>query len=443
MKGRWSRFKLGKRLADVDRALRYVVRAAYRDVPVYKKRWSEAACNPLNVGGREDLALLPITTKAQLLSEYPSGAVRRDVDPAKCHSRFTSGSTGLPFAVLYSTSERWFRKAALLRAFARCVRLPWPLRITEVGTGPNQRPQPRGPLREVSSAGLAKLRPFTIERVSRMDAVARQADQLRAARAHVVTGHPSLLELIAGELVQRGGDWDRPRIVISRGEVLTADARALFARAFGCPVVDFYNCEEIGNISWQCPEHGDRMHVNHDLCWLEAVDDDGRVVGDGAAGRVVVTSLYNVTMPFVRYLLDDQVAIVSRGRCACGYAGTTLSLVQGRAEEFVVLPNGERRSPRVVDSLVATAVLGGPAKVDRLELRGVLRYQIVQEAPDRFTVRVLAPPSVRAALPGAIQTALAGLDPTIRCAVEFVDDLPLEPSGKRRAIISRVSEKDP
>jgi phenylacetate-CoA ligase len=434
--GRLLRFKLGKSQADIDRVLRFLIPYAYRAIPVYRALAERHRVDPHTVQSAEDLNSLPIVSKQDLLAGFPKGVVREGIDPLQLQKRFTSGSTGVPFVALYSSSDRWFRRAGLLRAISRCTHLHWPLRIAELGIGAQQVAQLQG--RSKHSHALDTLRPFVVHHIPRAATVTEQVRMLRATRADVVTGHPSLLQLAAEELVRSGLDWRQPRIVLSRGEVLSPRVRELLGQAFSCPVVDFYNCEEIGNIAWQCPLDVNRMHVNQDLCQLEIIDEDGAAAPDGKVGRVVVTSLYNTAMPFIRYLLDDRAAIVDRGRCACGYKGTTISLVQGRSQDLIVLPNGKLVSPRVVDSLIAQAILSGSAQANRLENFQLITYQIIQETEQEFTIRMAGPGSRRPELPQALRAALQDVHPDIHCSFRLEDELPLEPSGKRRAIISRV-----
>jgi len=442
---RLARFRLGKKPADVDRALRAVVQAAYSATPVYRRRRAERPVDVSQIRTRADLAKLPVVSKVEMLEGFPTGALRRGVDPNRCQIRFTSGSTGMPFAVFYSRSERWFRRAGLLRAIAQHTSIRWPLRIVEIGTGPNQLSQLRHPTSSGPFRRSDRLRPLIVVHVSRELPPAEQVERIRCAAADIVTGHPSLLELVAETLAR---DPERPinaQLVMSRGEVLSPRVRDLLSAVFHCPVVDFYNCEEIGNIAWQCPVHRDRMHVNEDLCWLEVLEDDGAVAREEAPGRVVVTSLYNTTMPFIRYLLDDRASRTGPDDavCDCGHRGRTISLVQGRAQDFMRLPDGRRISPRVVDSIVASAVLGGLGKAGFLEIRGAVRYQVVQETLDRFRVRLMTPSGgFSSGEREAVRAAIEALHPDVRCEVELVHELPLEPSGKRRAILSHVPGGD-
>ena len=78
----------------------------------------------------------------------------------------------------------------------------------------------------------------------------------------------------------------------------------LIVQAFGCQTIDLYAAREIGQIAFQCPE-GPGYHLCSEAVLCELVDDDGLPVGPGEYGRVVLTSLYNFAMPFIRYDIGD------------------------------------------------------------------------------------------------------------------------------------------
>ena len=95
-------------------------------------------------------------------------------------------------------------------------------------------------------------------------------------------------------------------LVVCRGEVLDEQTRSLLAKAFAGKIVDYYNAEEIGNVAYECPDDHEKMHVNTGSCILEILNDQGVSKGLGEEGRIVVTNLFNHTMPFIRYDLGDR-----------------------------------------------------------------------------------------------------------------------------------------
>lgn len=439
MTDRLIRFRLPKSPEHVERALRFLVRDACENVPYYRRLMDEAGVTPSDIRACSDLSRLPVTTKDALLRAPLGDRLRRGTDPRDCRKRYTSGSTGIAYTVCMNRLELVFRQAALLRAFGHHLPLFLPLRICEVGAGPVGLRE-RGALSRKLATRLGSLAALSVVHISRCLPLPEQVRVLRDVRPQLVTGHPSCLELVASELLRDGGQQVRPRLVVSRGEVLTSLARQTIGGAFGSPVVDYYSCEEIGNIAWQCRASRGVMHINTDTCVLEIVDQDGQSLPPGAEGRVVVTSLFNCTMPFIRYDLGDRGVLLeaSPEDCTCRRGGLSMALPQGRDQDFLVLPGGRQVSPRQADAVVGWAIYNSLG--DGSFVQGIVKYQIVQEEVDLVRIRVAVLGSPVAGLISALEEGVRGLDPALRCQVEFVENLPLEPSGKRRAILSRVTE---
>jgi phenylacetate-CoA ligase len=198
------------------------------------------------------------------------------------------------------------------------------------------------------------------------------ADRIRIARAEVVVGWPSILMEVADAGEQLRVPW-----VVTFGEVLHPEWMTSIARAFGATVLDMYALREGGHVAWRCPS-ADGYHVNADSVLVEIVDDDDRPVPAGVAGDVVVTNLWNLTTPFVRYRTADRAAILA-GPCSCGIVFPRMTQVEGRTDDWVLTPDGRRVWP---------FRLGLMTLLGRAFLDAVARYRVVQQAPDRFLVEV-------------------------------------------------------
>ena len=105
------------------------------------------------------------------------------------------------------------------------------------------------------------------------------------------------------------------------------------------------------------------MHIADDLVILEPVDTQGNVVPYGQpADRVLLTNLYNLDQPLIRYDIADAMTITD-APCPCGCAHRRITDVQGRMDgvfEFrggVAVPRREFErillaSPGVADFFV-------------------------------------------------------------------------------------------
>jgi phenylacetate-coenzyme A ligase PaaK-like adenylate-forming protein len=92
---------------------------------------------------------------------------------------------------------------------------------------------------------------------------------------------------------------------------------------------------------------------------------------------VLLTNLANYVQPVIRYRLGDSV-VLAAGPCGCGSALPTIR-VEGRTDEIL-------RVPRAGGGVVVLVPMGVATVVE--ETPGVRRYQVLQTAPARLTIRL-------------------------------------------------------
>jgi phenylacetate-CoA ligase len=163
---------------------------------------------------------------------------------------------------------------------------------------------------------------------------------------------------------------------------------------------------------------------------VEVVDDEGRAVGEGEEGELLVTTLSNYTMPLIRYRIGDR-AVRGADLCSCGRPYPLLDRVLGRTESCVVRPGGGIVLPEFFIHVIGVEHNDG----------SIAKFQVVQESLRGLTVVVV--PSE-----GAGERALANAD-SIRarivqamgdCEVEFalVDRIEPTPTGKHLYVVNKM-----
>jgi phenylacetate-CoA ligase len=171
---------------------------------------------------------------------------------------------------------------------------------------------------------------------------------------------------------------------------------------------------------------------------LEVLDSGGMPSLPGQEGTVVVTNLFNRTMPLIRYSLGDRSALLNSApaKCNCGPGVKTILSPAGRADDIVVLPDRKRISPRVIDDLVyiACAAEGMESRF----CRSIRDYQIVQDTSTLIRVLFLADGAPPDKLVATFTKEIKSLHPDLQCTLVSVPNLDLEESGKRRRVTSHV-----
>lgn len=422
---RWGRFKLAKTSRDVDRAVAALVDDAAKRVPAY--RGLSHGADAASAFGAADLVRLPILERETAVRWSATDLFGFPHPPRFATSAYTSGSSGLPLRVYQNPIEAGYRKLLLFRALRRAYPFRLPFRFADVGS------VVRGPATSIERTPY-----FTLLRVPGNQPLTEQLGALKRFRPELVEGYPTTLSLVAAELLRRGTTLrPSPHLVATRGELLDAATRRLLESAFGCAVSDNYNCEEVGNVAWECPHRPGTYHVNTDGCWVEVLDDAGRPCPPEVEGRVVVTNLFNRTMPFIRYALRDRVAWVApKDDCGCGHWAPRLGGLSGRKDDFLRLPDGRRISPRVAVTALDNAFERAASGEDVLAYR---QLQIVQDGPDHVSVYVVPEERSSVDVQRTVREGFRDVGFPWTCDVTLVRTIPLEPSGKIKKVVCRAS----
>ncbi|MBN6050668.1 phenylacetate--CoA ligase family protein, partial [Nonomuraea sp. RK-328] len=378
----------------------------YRDDPRYAR-------GPL--GSLAELAELPVLDK-RVLREQPLERMLADgVDPERCLSFQTSGSTGRRVRILHDQDSHDYHMAACVRRFLATGRYLPTDRLSHI------RPF-APPARMFERFGLFRRHVVLSHRP-----MAEIKAELLANRPKVLIGYPVHLRallraLTPGELARLRRTL---RIVLTESELLLPEHREMFATQFAAPVFDEYSAFEVLNVAYDC-RHG-RAHLGEDRVYVEIVDERGEQVPDGEPGRVVVTAFLEQAMPLLRYSLGD-VGLIEPGRCPCGRRFRTLRLTTGRSNDYVTLPSGERLYPDAFLHLAATHPGIGECFVHQ-EADGLVRLHVVPSREEEAE-RVFA--TVREKLFG-----LAGGEFPLE--VVRAESVLITPGGKGRFVTSDYS----
>ena len=111
---------------------------------------------------------------------------------------------------------------------------------------------------------------------------------------------------------------------------------------FDAPVYSQYGCCECGHLAAECTcQNG--MHINSDWRHVEFVDEKGRNMPAGENGDVLITDMYAMEVPLIRYALGDRGRLMEE-KCACGVNLPLMAPVKGRVSEEFPMPDGSRIS---------------------------------------------------------------------------------------------------
>jgi phenylacetate-CoA ligase len=357
--------------------LEKLLRHARTHVPFYRDRGRLASVfRPDDTIDWTRWPEIPPLTRKELQEQRQS--LRSEVVPAgfgKMMEYSTSGSTGEPVRVVDTElARRWAWAAVRLRDFRwhridptrRLVRLhPFPLEMFDA-TGVNREPAWRP---EFASLGLSGERVD----VSDLYPAPRLIEIVAALQPAYLQTPVTTLQLMMAHDRLRVLPGLRLSAVYTVAEHFPTEAKREAERYLGCRIFELYGSSECGFIASSCGRC-DGFHAHAEIVLTEVVTEDNLPTNPGESGRLLVTPLYNYSMPLIRYDHADFVQPATPGSC---------DICLPRFD--VIL--GKKRVPFIFSGgLVVRPTLSPDVVSDCL---GALVFQVAQVAPDRCEFRIV------------------------------------------------------
>jgi len=400
------------------KSLRGILKYAYENVAFYHHRFNKAKVKPDDIKSVEDLRKIPILTKTEVQKNFNS-LISKEIEMEQCRKEETSGSTGIPLTIIADKRSSYIVTANRLRHYVenrgklfrdRFVLLISARRLSNRTT--------------YLRSFLKHLGIFRRATMCTQDPIGDVVDRLVDFELDVIDSYPSFLLLLTRELEKRG-NVIRPRLVFASGELLDARSRKLINSAFETEMLDMYGCTEAGCIAWECSEHAG-YHTNIDLVVTEFVKDDEQITV-GEIGEIILTPLWNRAMPLIRYKVDD-IGTPSNDSCPCGRGLPLIKVLEGRFEDFIILPNGRIISPIVVSRYFEN-------------IEGIAEYRIIQEAKDNFIIKLVLKERHNDDIFLQLRERLSkGLGEDVTINIKVVDAIPR--NGKLRRVVSKCIPRE-
>lgn len=303
------------------------------ETPFWKQRFREYGIDANGSDPFVEIQKLPILTKGEIKA-HVAQITNRSFPPRELIARHTSGTTGsgLVFTgTRLSEQETWavWWRYRLLHGIARDS---WCGYFGGRSVVPAKQTEP--PFWRTNYPGRQVM--FSAYHLNQETAVS-YLDCLRRRKVSWLHGYPSVLSLLASFVVDRSLEPIRSvRIVTTGAESLSEAQRSQIQRAFRAKVAEHYGqAEAVANIS-QC-EAGS-LHVDEDFSLVEfepVGTEPGRY-------RIIGTNWVNPAFPLFRYDTGDVATLNEHATCACGRIGRIVSQIDGRIEDYLVLPNGSK-----------------------------------------------------------------------------------------------------
>jgi phenylacetate-CoA ligase len=386
--------------------LRLLLAHATENVPYYKRTLGALGIHPEGIQSFSDLRKLPFLTRDIIKAEFPAGMKAKNVSEARFASNRTSGTAGgIPIEFFNDghpkvTAQILASRLALydLSGFSLGAK-------TFYFTG---RPNDLSPWRE---------RQVGFERVTHRD-IFSLFKEISEFKPQIIGGYPtalvSLVEYLRAAHLRLPGDLDA---IVSTGAAMTPAQSNYLTEFFHCPVFQRYGSTEFsGYVAQECSIKSG-YHVNPELVILEVLKD-GQPVKIGERGELVITDLHNYAMPLIRYKISDLATLLPQ--CSCGRGSRLIQDIDGRTSLFLVTQRGLLFPLAGVSDILKTSLF----------LHEILYYQYVQSVPGEVLLKVVLLRESRSLVEQIRKTLTPMLD-DIELQIELVNEIPLDPSGKR------------
>ncbi|MCA0906907.1 phenylacetate--CoA ligase [Ruegeria marisrubri] len=336
--------------------LKWSVRHAYENVPMYKQRFDESGVHPDDLQQLSDLAKFPFTYKNDLRDNYPFGlfAVPRS-QIIRLHA--SSGTTGKPTVVGYTKNDidNWADLGARsLRASGLrkgdMVHNAYGYGLFTGGLGAHYGIERLGATVVPMSGGQTE----------------KQVNLINDFRPDGIMVTPSYMLNILEQFHKAGLDPRESslKVGVFGAEPWTDAMRAEVEEAFDMHAVDIYGLSEImgPGVANECVETKDGPVIWEDHFLPEIIDPaTGEVLPDGETGELVFTTLTKEGLPMIRYRTRDL---------TCLLPGTARSMrrmakITGRSDDMMILRGVNVFPSQIEEQVMAT---GGLAPYYQIEL---------------------------------------------------------------------------
>ncbi len=412
---KWS---AGEIEAYQNEKIRALVRSAYENVPYYRERWKALKIHPDDIRCREDLPKLPILTKEDVRLNADR-LISQKFSRRELVARHTGGTTGKALHFYTTKQAIAFQWAVWWRHRMRFGVEPsaWHANFTGHRVVPITQHKPpfwrwNRPMRQV----LINMQSLLPDRIK--DIVAF----LDSHSFDFYSGYPSVIHMLACNATEAGLRLtSRPRVIFTGAENILNFQRRDIEAFTGATLTDQYGTTEGTVNASSCSQF--IYHEDFEFCIMEGTQ---RQSGDSVK-TIVCTGFACDAFPFIRYEVGDG-AVWKDGDCTCGRNSSVLLRIEGRADDYIVTPEGARIMR--LDYLFKDSLNIKEAQVIQEKL-GEIRMLVVRRSnyatKDELNIR---------------RDIKTWVSPTLNVSFDYVDEIPREWNGKFRAVLSRLNVHD-
>ncbi len=384
----------------------HIIKTAILNVPYYQSYQKIIDLEHITL---DDLQKFPIIDK-KTIQKSPELFINKT--QKRYENWQTSGSTGERFCFRVPKNGRLIDKIVFLRTMSnRDVKI----RVhTSLAALSSYSPEEGAPLFKNYGPfnNLWLLSPFHIND----DTLHQYVDIINKAGTTLLAGYPSALYLFTLQLQKHKITLPNIKVLKTASEMLLPQHRECIESFWKQPVLDWYGQAEMTVLTVQCPYGNYHNQDDYGIC--EIMEDN----------QLIVTSLNNDAMPFIRYRSGDVVEPLKESSdtiCNCGRQfSIPFKKVIGRSGDLLVKTDGTR-----VPSVNFYSFLS--------KVAGIKQFKITQQADYSIKMDVVADESFNThqQVLESMRQRLGDLPINL----DLVDEIPRDPKTmKQKTVESHV-----
>lgn len=360
----------------------------------------------------------PIINKMIINENYESFKSSYYIDKPLTE-RFTSGSTGIPFKI-YIDANKKNRHIADTVFFGKMggYEIGNPLYFLRIWTGVNK----KSPLQ----LWMQNIKPYSIFKHSETDLSDFLKDLKKDKRSKNILSYASTCEALVNylDLIQSKSLTYNIKSIITDSDSLSNHTRSRLKKHLQTAVFARYGTMECGILAQQYHSVKNDYKLNTASYYFEVLDlEEDKPAETGELGRIVVTDLFNYSMPLIRYDTGDLCKINSQ--MLETKTLQRIESIEGRKMDLICNTKG---------TILSSHSILFPLE-EYLEIK---QFQFIQKDRKDYLIRLNIWDTFDKE-EELIHSCKEYLGKDAKITIEYVSEIPLLNSGKRKLIINEYN----
>lgn len=211
------------------------------------------------------------------------------------------------------------------------------------------------------------------------------------------------------------------KAIFPTAESVTPESKKTIEAFFKTSLYDQYASSEGAPFIFECKNK--KLHIEMQSGIFEVLDEQNLPAKEG---RLVVTSFTTYGTPLIRYDIEDSIEL-SDSTCNCGNNNPLVKQILGRIDDYVFSPEtGKINLGNVSNTLK--------------DVKGIVRFQALQENLESITIKIVIDNGVFSQKDEKqfLMNWKDRVGNSMKLDLEFVDDIPVENSGKFRMVKNKI-----